>query len=260
MKSIFTLFIYTFILHFSASSQTEDMTAKDVLSQHFEAIGGKKHWKSLESRKAEEIITTYTGRTEAVDQILYFKNFYKNPGKYLKTWTESIFYNLIVFTPDCSWFYFDERQSVQFYPNGIIKDKKWPQIEAVKIVNFPMIDSLIIENSLYRIDFWEEKWNRILSVYFDPHTFLINKHSYVNPGETALHEYYYSDYREKDGYVEPYLIDNYVDGVKFKSSEMTSIEYNIDIDETIFDPPVPCQKDEKLSIVNLEQPLPYKYN
>ena len=102
-----------------------------------------------------------------------------------------------------------------------------------------MIDSVILENNFYRIDFNDTDWKRIMSVYFDKESYLIKKHSYSNDG-VDRHEYYYNDYREKNRYVEPYSIENYVDGKKYSTISVKNIEYNPTIDPSIFEPPVKC--------------------
>jgi len=132
----------------------------------------------------------------------------------------------------------------------------YPRIKPLEILNFQMIDSVMVENGFYRVDFIDTDWNRIMSVYFDKTSYLIKKHSYSNSG-IDKHEYYYDDYREEHGYKEPYAIENFVDGKKYKTIDIQHISYNVTIDPSVFEPPVNCANE---GTVQLERRMAFPFS
>lgn len=258
MKSTMLFAILSIGLSLQIYSQPNaSISPKKVVNNYLDAIGGKSNWSKLQSRKSIETYSVYNSHSlvETLDKTFEFKKIYKYPDNYLSFWDDAFFWNQIIKTSSCTWIYTDQSMNITFMGETYKKKKtNLPQFGILEILNFPMIDSLIVEDDFYRIDFKDEKWKRIMSVFFDPQTFLVRKHSYSNNG-TDFHEYYYSDYRAQDGFIEAYLIENFVDLKKFKVISVSEILYNVDIDSQIFIPPVECMQETK--VVNLHDALPY---
>lgn len=225
-------------------------TAKSVTDRYLEAIGGRKKWRELKSRISFEKVSLY--QSDAPIATAYkFMDYYKGfqtPNSYLDAWYEGLHYSILTETSTCKWLYYDTDLSIMFLDKKRNKEStEYPRIKPLEILNFQMIDSVMLENDFYRIDFIDTDWNRIMSVYFDKTSYLIKKHSYSNSG-VDKHEYYYSDYREEHGYMEPYAIENFVDGKKYKTIDVQRISYNVTIDPSVFEPPVNCTNEGTLQL------------
>ena len=240
-------------------SQPPSVEAREVINLYLEAIGGKDHWKNLESRKAQENVTLYTstGLMEIEDQVLDYTKYFQVPNNYLDLWFKAMHFTIFVQTSNCTWYYLDKNVSVLFMDKKYRKQKaKFPRIGVLEILNFPIAGDAVVEKDSYRIDFEDRPWKRLISIYFDKENFLITQHAYTNPGGDR-HEYFYKDYREKDGYLEPYIIENYVESRKYKVTTIKSIQYNLEVDPAIFTPPVECISKSENVTVPLEERIPF---
>lgn len=253
----YSILFFLLLLSNSLFSQS----AKDVVDNYFEAIGGKSRWKKLQSRKSVEELTVYSkdSFTEVIDRTLNYTNYYQEPASYLRSWTENIFFFIRAYTTSCNWYYSDHTMSVSFFDKEYnVKKTSIPQIGILKILTFPMKDSVIIEDNCYRIDFEDVLWNRTMSVYFDKRTYLVTKHTYKSSGESILREYYYKNYKDKGGYVEPYIIEHYLDGAKYTITKVEQVFYDIDVNPEIFLPPIECDQ-KKYKPIKLDGPLRFSY-
>lgn len=237
-----------------------DITAKEVLSSYFEAVGGKEKWKALQSRKAEETIAYYNseGKFDLVDYTAYHTKYFLAPNNYMDKKLYGFLLNLTCFTSDCGWIYFDEGQNIVFVRKEHLKKRrKLPRIGALEVLNNEYIDTVKSENNLLRIDFkYEKRDNGIESIYFDPDTFLIKKRIYDSQGIYHC-EWRFSGYRKKDGFMEPYKIDFYVNDHLYSTTEVEEIAYNQFIDSQLFVPPVKCDVSKR--VVHLSEPLSFVY-
>ena len=234
-------------------------TAKAVTNRYWEAIGGKKRWRELNSRISFEKVSLY--QSDAPIATAYkFMDYYKGfqtPNSYLDAWYEGLHYSILAETSTCKWLYYDTDLSLMFLGKKRNKEPTtYPRIKPLEILNYQMMDSVIIENDFYRIDFIDTDWNRIMSVYFDKTSYLIMKHSYSNSG-IDKHEYYYNDYREQNGYFEPYSIVNFVDGKKYKTIDVQRISYNSIMDPSVFGPPVNCADE---GVLQLEKRMVFPFS
>lgn len=256
MKRYFLLFTYFTLFAFGFQSR-EKLTAEKIISDYFEAMGGESKWIDLKSRKAKEKYLVYSsGMIESVSQTIPFVEFYQFPNSYLTSHVKDMNLNLVVNTSDCAWIYFGRSESIFFRGKEYIRDQeKYPRIEALEFLNFPIKGEVNMEGEHYKIDFIDNYDGRIVSVYFNQQTFLIEKYSYY--AGQVLQENILSEYRTKNGFTEPYRLDNFVDGKKYKTIVTEDIIYNSELSLLIFEPPVPCQASENLE--KLEKPLPNIY-
>jgi hypothetical protein len=233
------------VLVYTIGNAQKTLSAKTITNRYFEAIGGKKKWSELKTRISHEKISLYQGEAP-ISTANKFMDYYKcflAPNSYMDTWYEGLHFTSLCETSGCKWLYSDNDMTVRFLNKKHNREATtYPRIEPLEILNFQMIDSVILENNFYRIDFRDTDWRRIMSVYFDKENYLIRKHSYSNNG-VDRHEYYYSDYRVENGFFEPYFIENYIDGRKYKTIEVQSVDYNSNVDPSIFELPVKCEND-----------------
>lgn len=251
--------ILVVLANFSQAQTEAKISGEEILVRYFKAIGGKERWENLESRKAKENLSLFvsSGLMEMEDEVLDYTKYFQAPNSYLDLWFQDMYYSTYVQTPGCVWYYLDKSISVLFPDKKYRKrEATFPRIGVLEILNFPMVGSVFLENDSYRVDFEDKFWKRVMSVYFDRESFLITKHSYTDLGGD-YHEYLYKDYQEKDGYLEPYLIENYVDSKKYKAIRVKSIDYNLDIDPTMFTPPTKCISKSESVTVPLKERMPF---
>lgn len=76
-----------------------------------------------------------------------------------------------------------------------------------------------------------------LKVYISNETHYVVKYAFreSEQGVTVNKERYYSDYREISGVKVPHRVDEYVNGILTSQSTTTSVELNIDVDESLFE-------------------------
>ncbi len=76
-----------------------------------------------------------------------------------------------------------------------------------------------------------------LKVYISNETHYVVKYAFreSEQGVTVDKERYYKDYREIDDVKVPYRVDEYVNGVLASQSRTTSVELNVDVDESLFE-------------------------
>ncbi|MEM6816302.1 MAG: hypothetical protein AAF600_18235 [Bacteroidota bacterium] len=236
-------------------------SAQEVVDRYMQAIGGRDRWESLNSRKTREKYDIYESTivSESIDRTLDYTKYFKAPNSYLDVWFENLFYSVYASNSDCVWFYSDKGVYILFLNKKYLKvPAKLPKLGILEVIGLPMVDNVTVEDGMFRVDFEDETWGRTISVYFDRESFLVRKHSYSNDGKD-MHEYYYKDYRNKNGFLEPYLIENFVNYTKFKVTTIEEVIYNVDIDPTIFQSPLPCPLDGEINSIKLENNLPYIY-
>lgn len=76
-----------------------------------------------------------------------------------------------------------------------------------------------------------------LKVYISNETHYVVKYAFreSEQGVTVNKERYYSDYREISGVKVPHRVDEYVNGILTSQSTTTSVELNIEVDESLFE-------------------------
>lgn len=233
--------------------------AKTVTSRYLEAIGGKKKWSELKERESFEKVSLY--QSDAPIATVYkFMDYYKGfqaPNNYVDVWYEGFDFSILCETSICKWLYSGADLSVMFLGKKRNRESTvYPRIKPLEMLNFRMIDSVIVENGFYRVDFVDTDWKRVMSVYFDKESYLVKRHSYSNDG-VDKHEYFYNDYRDEGGYLEPYSIENFVNGKKYKTIDVQSIKYNSFIDPSVYEPPVECSSE---GVVQLEKPVSFPFS
>lgn len=252
----------SFFLILTFTIQAQD--AEEVIYKFLEATGGKEKWMNLKTRKAEEIVKVYNsnGFIETVEREFFYTKYYQSPNYYLDVWFEatSLFFNLRCSSDKFVWYYLGKNQVVRFLPEKYIKEtSELPRIGVMEILCLPILNGVIDRGGFFRIDFDDEFWNRTISLYFDKESYLIKKKSYKNPSESTLHEFFYKEYKMSNGFLEPRIVENFVDAKKFKTTEIQTIVYDMKVQTKIFDPPVPSSKQRPGEWHVIKESLPFIY-
>lgn len=237
-RSLVNLILFSCFITFGYAQKIP--SPKKIIDSYLDTIGGKREWSNLKTRTSIEKVSLF--QSEALIETVYKTiDYYKcflAPNSYLDAWYEGLNFTILSETSTEKWIYYDTDKSVTVMDKRRNKfPSRYPRIKPLEILNFEMIDTVIVDNEFYRIDFKDTDWNRVIAVFFDKKTYLIYKHVYSNDGRDR-HEYYYNNYKEVNGLLEPYFIENYVNGKKYKTIEIKNIEYDKVVDPSIFKLPI----------------------
>lgn len=238
------------------SFSQDTVSSEAIVYNYLEAIGGANAWKELKSRVVKEEYIYYNNRgvLETENKRKVYSKWYLFPNNYLEVSVEGTNWFVMSFTSDCAWIYFDQGKMLSFLDDKFQEPMKtFPRIEVLEILNYQILGKEDDAN-YFKIDFADKFWDRTITVYFNKHTYLVDKYEYSNDG-SDFHEFYLSDYHDKEGYKEPYVIESYVNHKKFKKSIKHNVLYNSKIDEEIFDAPIECSYNKKP--VMLSEPLDF---
>lgn len=240
MKIITIIPLIFCCLHSTLAQKKARIEHDQLIANYLSAIGGKEKWLNLKTRKLKEKYLLYSGsRVEVINQTIPFLKYYTYPNSYLSAHKKGLLWTSIVNTSDCSWIYSGKTENLTFRGSkSILKQGKYPRIDVLEFFNFPVEGPVVDKSGFYVINFQDKYYGRKIAVYFDKTTYLVEKYSYY--GGSVLQENYFKDYKTKDGFTEAYRIDNLVDGKKFKTMLKENVEYNVDIDASVYLPPETC--------------------
>jgi len=126
----------------------------------------------------------------------------------------------------------------------------------MEILNLEALKGVYQVDTLYQIDFKDARQlDNKHSLFFGQESGLLFKRSYVSQNE-VLWEFHFSDYKESQGFLEPYQIALTSNGKDYQTYTIKSILYDSEIDPQVFDPPIPCKNEN--DFIRLE--FPYKLN
>jgi hypothetical protein len=241
------------LLHAQKRSQ---LSPEIVIDKFISRIGGDK-WLSLQSRKEYASVHYENDRNSIIDN----KNSDRilaslSPGVSIElhtgfTGTKSI----LVYKPDCNWYYSGGSLIVKFFGPESIKFKtKFPRTELMEILNLEPMKEVVIEDTLYKVNFVDTRQlDGKQSLFFGVKSGLLYKRTMTS--KTNVHwEYNFNNYTESQGFYEPYVVSLKGDGKDFLKLEIKSIFYNEKIDPAIFDPPIPCKNYDDFTYLD----FPYK--
>jgi len=257
MKKI-TLVLVT-ILSIVAFSDTFAQTAEEIVSNYIENIGGQEEWSKIESMRA-----TGMGRQQGVDYPFTFITL--KDGKTLinvdlqgREFTVEAFHgetqwamNFQTLKPEAS----DSETSLN-YKNGA-KDnmpdafmnykKKGYEVELLGEEDFDGTACYKIQltKTPMLIDGKEE--DNIEIYYFDKDNFVpIAMESVVmsGPGKGSKSTVLFTDYQEKNGLYMPYSVITQFNGQNVFEMVMKDVEFNVEVDESIFEMPEEAESETK---------------
>ncbi|UII23157.1 hypothetical protein [Fulvivirga ligni] len=214
-------------------------SSKQIIDDYLLTIGGRESWEKLKTRVCKEEMLQYSSEGLFATSVTKrnFINYYAAPNNYLKYWVEDLYTKVYCETNNSVWTYSADTKRLTVLSDEFIeKAKDFPRINALSIINMPVESEAESQDSLYRIGFKDARWQRTIYLFFDKETKLVVKQEYHNTGGDH-HEYYYKDYRVKDGFKEPYVIEKFQYDQLFYVIHVEDISYNVAIDSKIFETP-----------------------
>lgn len=252
-------FLAPLIFLFNASSKTvfaqkkSDLTPETIIDKFIVKIGGEK-WRSLKSRKEYAYVEYEEDKysvipTNSYDQIKINSNF----GISIEV--HKVFgaiRSILVFKPECNWYYSSASQIVKFFGPEPIKFKNtFPRTELMEILNLEPMKKVYIEDTLYRVDFKDiRQLNGKQSLFFGMNSGLLYKRSMSSKTDVQW-EFHFLNYTESQGFSEPHLIKLTSNGKNYFTIAVKSILYNVDIDPNVFNPPIPCKNEDTFKHLEL---------
>jgi hypothetical protein len=221
----------------------KDVTAENVIDRFVEKIGGEK-WLSLTSRKEYGFVEYEEDRNAIIPSKSYDRiMIHLNQGRSLEMHGDiTNLKSVLVYKPDCNWYYSSASQVVKFFgPEPIKFKRKFPRTELMEALNLEPVKTVYIEDTLYRVDFKDiRQLDGIQSLFFGMNSGLLYKREFISKNEVKW-EFQFSNYKTSNGYVEPRLIKLTSNGEGYFSIVVESITYNIEIEQELFNPPIPCK-------------------
>lgn len=242
-------FLVLLLILFSTSNMhllgqdKKDVTPESVIGRFIEKIGGEK-WFTLTSRK-EYAFVEYEEDKNAIipanshDRIMI----HLNQGRSLEMHGDiKNLKSVLVYKPDCNWYYSSASQVVKFFGPEPIKFKhKFPRTELMEALNLEPVKTVYIEDTLYRVDFKDTRQlDGKQSLFFGMNSGLLYKRRFNSKNEVQW-EFHFSSYIASHGYAEPRLVRLTSNGKGYFSILVESIAYNVEIDTEILNPPIPCK-------------------
>lgn len=260
-------FVLSVILLFTniqllTAQQKPKITAQNVIDQYLEVLGGAERWRNLKTRVENGWVVQHEPDATYVPVIpkdVTRTNFFLAPNYHLELKNSFFLKTLIMcFRPKCNWLYSEKTSSVYFFgPEPIEFENKFPRTEALEALNLKMINQVSKEDSLYRIDFKDKRQSDgVQSLYFDEKTNFLVKRTFLSNTD-VFWEIVLSDYRQKDGFIEPYKIEYISSGIPYMSIVISTISYDTQLDPMMFDPPIPCKNSSSSEL--LESPFIFEY-
>ncbi|MFM7858525.1 MAG: hypothetical protein ACKO96_43050 [Flammeovirgaceae bacterium] len=250
---IFLFVVISSRLHAQKRSQ---LSPEIVIDKFISRIGGDK-WLSLQSRKEYASVRYENDKNSILNT--------KNSDRILASMSVGFSIELhtgvtgtnsiLVYKPDCNWYYSGGSQIVKFFGPESIKFKtRFPRTELMEILNLEPMKEVVIEDTLYKVNFIDTRQlDGKQSLFFGVKSGLLYKRT-MRSKTNVLWEYNFDDYTESKGFYEPYVVSLKGDGKDFLKLEIKSIFYNEKIDPAIFDPPVRCKNYDDFTYLD----FPYK--
>jgi hypothetical protein len=209
-----------------------------------QAIGGREQWQNLRSRVADMIVIRYDASNSMLksDKISSQTNFFLAPANHLELTIENLKQSIYCLHDDCNWYYSEKINYLHFFgPEPIHFDNAYPRVNALEVLNLKMINKVVIEEGMYRIDFKDGRQkDGIQSLYFDRESYLVMKRSSLSNNEVRW-SFIYENYQQKEGYTEPYLIKLMANNDIYMTYQVEEIDYSVKLNPALFDPPKPCK-------------------
>ncbi len=237
---IFLQVVSVYNLH---GQKKKELTPEAIIDHYISIIGGQK-WSSLKSRKEYSYVAYEKDKNSIIpedsDDRLKIDQM---PGLSIEVHKLSdVITNILVYKPECNWYYSDRSRIMKFFGPERIKFKtQFPRTELMEILNLEHLKTVHIEDTLYRVDFKDTRQHDSKqSLFFGINSGLLFKRAYIDKNEVKW-EYHFSEYKESEGFREPYLIILKSNGNNYFTINVKSILYNVKIDPSVFDPPIPCK-------------------
>ncbi len=248
----------TFLLFFSPASKSQ--SPHEIIANYLVAIGGETRWKTLPSRISMEVYKSKDSTNSKTT--LFTTDYYLQPGNYLYKQVQLEYLGQVTVqakTKSCKWRYSDKGPYLLFYGSDIIDQNNFafPDLSPLEFLNLKLADQKVYleDDSLLRIDFLGK--TTITHVFFNKKDSLLFKTAYTINGINW--ESYYSNYKESNGYKEPYEVIVYANGEKYLEVNTNQINYGSEIDKSIFYPPRPCSKKNEGEVIYLDDKIAFKF-
>ncbi|MFM7858242.1 MAG: hypothetical protein ACKO96_41575, partial [Flammeovirgaceae bacterium] len=243
-----------FLLFFSPASKSQN--PHEIIANYLLAIGGETKWKTLPSRISMEVYKSQDSTNSLTT--LFITDYYLQPGNYLYKQVQLEYLGQVTVqaeTKSCKWRYSDKGPYLLFYGSEFIDQSKlaFPNLSHLEFLNLKLADQKVYleDDSLLRIDFLGK--NTIKHVFFNKKDALLYKTAYTMNGTNW--ESYYSNYKESNGYKEPYELIVYANGEKYLEVNTNQINYGSEIDKSIFHPPRPRSKKNDGEVIYLDDKI-----
>lgn len=237
-----------------------DLKPETVIDEFIKKTGGEK-WRSLKSRKEYADVQYEEDRNSIIPTKSHNRiKINVQPGRAIEVHKVSgSLRSMLVFRPDCNWYYSSRSQVVKFFgPEPVKFNDTFPRTELMEILNLEPMKNVYLEDTLYRLDFKDiRQLDGTHSLFFGKNSGLLFKRMYTSKNEVTW-EYHFSEYAESQGLFEPYRVKLTSNGKDFLSITTKSILYNVEIDANIFNPPIPCKNEDDFK--HLEFPYTLEVN
>jgi hypothetical protein len=225
------------------AQRKSDLAPEAIIDEFIEKIGGEK-WRSLKSRKEYAFVEYEEDKNSIIPAKSYDRiKINLNPGMSIEVHRVSTnLGSILVFKPECNWYYSSRSQIVKFFGPEPVKFKnKFPRTELMEVLNLEPMKTAYIEDTLYRVDFKDvRQLDGKHSLFFGLNSGLLYKRSYTSKNDVHW-EYHFSNYTESQGFSEPHLVKLTSNGKDYFNISVESVLYNIEIDLEVFIPPIPCR-------------------
>ena len=249
MKKVTILFVA--FLTLAAFTDSYAQTAEEIVSTYIENIGGQEEWSKVNSMKA-----TGVGRQQGVDYPFTFTTL-KDGKTLINVDLQGQQFTVEAFDGDTQWAMNFQTQKPEAsdsetslnYKNGA-KDnmpdafmnykEKGYEVELLGEEDFDGTSCYKIKltKTPMLIDGVEEE--NIETYYFDKDNFVpIAMEAIVmsGPGKGSKSTTLFTDYQEKNGLYMPYSVITQFNGQNVFEMLMKDVEFNVDVDESIFEMP-----------------------
>ena len=250
------LLLLLLILAIPALSQ-DKISSEFVIDKFLEAIGGRDRMLNLQTRVEKTKLSNYGGQggvfngdPKITSQTIYYQtpdlfleHSFSTKGNYH---TETVLFK----REKCSWYYRSNEQAILFFdPEPIKFEKDFPRTYFLEPFNLKAEKYAFEEDGMYRIDFRDHRQDGgYQSVYIDKETFLPTKRTYVTASTMTRWTFIYEDYQTIEGFTEPRTISLFGGGELFMTIEIEEISYNVNLNDRLFEAPVPCLSGESIPL------------
>jgi hypothetical protein len=245
-------FLVLFLFSFTTSDRNlsgqkvSDLAPEMVIDEFIRKTGGEK-WRNLKSRKEYAFVEYEEDKNSILPTLSHDRiKINVQPEKSIEVHKVSgDLSSLLVYKPDCNWYYSNRSQVVKFFGPEPVKFKNTlPRTELLEILNLEPMKTVYIEDTLYRVDYKDmRQLDGKHSLFFGMNSGLLYKRGYTSKNEVRW-EFHFSNYTESQGFFEPHQIKLTSNGNSFLNIAIKSIQYNIEIDANIFTPPIPCKNED----------------
>jgi len=219
-----------------------DIKPQEIIDKFIEKTGGEK-WLKLESRKEYAYVLKEDDKKSIIPTQSYDRiKITMQPGRLFEYHDYSDRNTILSYNPNCNWYYSSRSQVVKFFgPERIEFRSVFPRSELMEVLNLETLKTVYLQDTLYQIDFKDSRQlDNKHSLFFGKESGLLFKRSYMSKNE-VFWEFHFSDYKESQGFLEPYQIMLTSNSEKYQTYTIRSILYNVEIDTQVFNPPISCK-------------------